>query len=234
MSNPAASVSDAERRAWSYWFVDGLPHMVSGVGCLVVAATILMSNVLPNRKLVVVFTVITYGLAALILFCMRRILEWLKARITYPRTGYATPPYFAEQAPPVAVLTMLAIQGADAQRAIEAERLRQDQWRRGVLLVAIYTVAAMLTAVVVADRWICLVAGLACGAILWLVAGRDDRLSGVVLLSLPFSAIYVSLFAVLRSERLAFFLAGVGILLLLKGTVKLVEYLRQHPFPPAS
>jgi len=38
MPSSPSPVLSAEQRAWQYWFDDGLPTLVAGVGCLLVAA----------------------------------------------------------------------------------------------------------------------------------------------------------------------------------------------------
>lgn len=231
MSDLPASVSDAERHAWHYWFVDGLPHLLSGAGCLSVAAAILLKDILSGLPFVG-FAVVAYGCAVIIILRMRKILDWLKARMTYPRTGYVTPPYFAyfahEQRVPTA-LTILAIGKVAEQRASEDERIRQDLRHQRVAVSVIITVGAVLATLVAANRWICLAAGLATSVLLWVVTRKDDRLSGVVLLGLPIVAFFYAVSSMVRNERTGFFLAGIGLWGLLEGGLRLVRYLRHHP-----
>jgi hypothetical protein len=223
-----ASVSDAERHAWHYWFVDGLPYLLSGAGCLLAAATPLTKGVVP-RLTFAVFSAVAFALALLIYFRMGRILGWLRARLTYPRTGYVSPPYFAEEVRAPLGLTILAIGSVAEQRASEDERIREDWRRRGVLLVFVGSVAALLGGVPQVNRWICLVVGLAASALLRILTRNDDRLSGGVLVGLPFVAVYISMYNVAENARMGFFLIGIGTFLVLEGALRLIRYLRHHP-----
>jgi hypothetical protein len=83
----------ARRRADAYWFTDGLPEMVSGLaltvlGCVWVFA---WNPALPPRARLGIFALSLAIMAALILFD-RQVLEFLKARLTYRRTGYVCAP----------------------------------------------------------------------------------------------------------------------------------------------
>ncbi|MGB7024550.1 MAG: hypothetical protein WBD73_12190 [Candidatus Acidiferrales bacterium] len=59
--------------------------------------------------LVIAIVLVAFGIYGVVFFRLRQTLEWLKARITYPRTGYAASPYFTsgQEGQPVTDLTML-------------------------------------------------------------------------------------------------------------------------------
>ncbi|MCX6629517.1 MAG: hypothetical protein NTW28_18015 [Candidatus Solibacter sp.] len=82
----------AGRRAASYWFVDGLPEILFGVlhlalGSIGLAWGFDIKNPWLNVAMAAVF------LPFLLLFWKDRvILDYFKARLTYPRTGYVRPP----------------------------------------------------------------------------------------------------------------------------------------------
>jgi hypothetical protein len=130
------AIPEAERRAWSYWFVDGLPNLVAGLLCLLLASiSFLLSGPHPVRSpLVITLAAVALVIFAAVFIRFRQTLEWLKARITYPRTGYTAPPYFALtfDASPPADLTMLNLSEAANQGilpdASEAEREHQDRY----------------------------------------------------------------------------------------------------------
>jgi hypothetical protein len=88
----------AGRRAAAYWFIDGLPEILFGVAYLAWGGIGLawgfdMKNPWMNGAMVVAF------LAFLLLFTKdRAILDYCKARLTYPRTGYVSPPAEPEPA----------------------------------------------------------------------------------------------------------------------------------------
>ena len=80
------------QRAASYWFADGLPDIVLGVTVLVFGAAGLWWC-LPDPKhgLAPDFFFLAAG-QLLFILTEREILDYLKLRVTYPRTGYVRPP----------------------------------------------------------------------------------------------------------------------------------------------
>ena len=87
----------AGRRAAAYWFIDGLPEILFGVvylawGSLGLAWGADMRN--PWMKWAMVLVILLF---LTLLIKDRAILDYFKARLTYPRTGYVRPP--AEPAP---------------------------------------------------------------------------------------------------------------------------------------
>lgn len=80
------------RRAAAYWFADGLPELGFGVLYLIWSAVGIAWGFDPKapwRR----GSVIAAAVAFLLFFIWdRRVLEFFKARMTYPRTGYARPP----------------------------------------------------------------------------------------------------------------------------------------------
>lgn len=240
MPPSSSPVLDAERRAWNYWFVDGLPNLVAGLLCLLLASiSFLLSGPHHVRsRLLITLAVIVFGIFAAVFLRFRQTLEWLKARITYPRTGYTAPPYFALtfDASPPADLTMLNLSEAVNQgilpNASEAERERQDRYRRLWLTLAVF-VAAVLCAAFIHERWICGVLGTAAGLGIWLTTRKNERMSWAVAFGLPFAGMYMFMFRGsnpgLNIERLGSFLAGMGLVLTLTGAISLIRYLRRNP-----
>jgi hypothetical protein len=77
------------RRTRQYWTEDGLPEIFVGVLFLILAVYFYLQAVLPAGSLL--NTLLEAGFALLVIgsvFLGRRILQFLKARLTYPRTGY--------------------------------------------------------------------------------------------------------------------------------------------------
>jgi hypothetical protein len=80
------------RRAAAYWFVDGLPEIVFGLVYLAMGAAGIALGFQPKDWLLRAMALVS-GVAFLLLFLRgREILDLLKARFTYPRTGYVRPP----------------------------------------------------------------------------------------------------------------------------------------------
>jgi hypothetical protein len=86
------------RRAASYWFVDGLPELLFGLTVVLFSVLGLLLRIdAPARwmragdQLQPDSWIFFAGLA--LYFCLeRRLLDVLKSRVTYPRTGYVSPP----------------------------------------------------------------------------------------------------------------------------------------------
>jgi len=85
-------------RAAAYWFSDGLPDLLLGITLLITATACLpwLSH-LSARAAGVIFFFIASAAFLLHFAFERRVLESLKARLTYPRTGYVQPPEEAER-----------------------------------------------------------------------------------------------------------------------------------------
>jgi len=231
MTQPLSPVVSAEQRAWSYWFADGLPTLTAGVGSLLIAFVLLYSRHRPATPLTVATMLIALFLYGVVLLRYKQVVEWLKSKFTYPRTGYVSAPYFAEDNTLPLDFTTLSLQGADARRPSDVERVRADRKRRTFLVAALVLVVTTAT-MFIASRWICAVAGVVLAAALWLGARRDERLSWIVLLGFPFIGFYMTAFLFVRvsgPDRVAYFLAGGGVLFVLEGAWKLIQYLRSHP-----
>lgn len=86
-------INSPGRRAATYWFADGLPEVAFGLSLFVLGVWGIALGVLHWRNW---WMGVGFALAYLMLLVMlivhRRILDFLKARITYPRTGYVRPP----------------------------------------------------------------------------------------------------------------------------------------------
>jgi hypothetical protein len=99
MEDQSAALDSPGRRAAAYWFTDGFPEIVLG-GMLLVAAVAgivwnLYAPLSPRPRAYMAFVLVT---AVFLVYYgkERRILGWLKARVTWPRTGYVQPPEEAE------------------------------------------------------------------------------------------------------------------------------------------
>jgi hypothetical protein len=82
------------RRAATYWFVDGLPEIVFGLPLFLLGAFgVTISALQWEKTWRVKLVAMLLSLFWLTIWSRyRQILDALKARITYPRTGYVSPP----------------------------------------------------------------------------------------------------------------------------------------------
>ena len=85
-------LNSAGRRAAAYWFIDGLPDLAFGLAYLAVGtAGVIRGFDWGNRGLKWSLA-ITWLVFVLMFLRDRKVLDFFKARLTYPRTGYVRPP----------------------------------------------------------------------------------------------------------------------------------------------
>jgi hypothetical protein len=92
-AKPAVSYG---RRAGSYWFVDGLPEILFGLALFAAAGLALWWGLYTPKPWSKFNWIVVYAGFLLYYFTERRILDFLKGRFTYPRTGYVQPPEESE------------------------------------------------------------------------------------------------------------------------------------------
>ncbi len=94
------------RRAAAYWFADGLPELLCGAAMALAGGSMVLTRTFHVKWIGFV------GLGATLLYWVlicsesfsRAILDWLKRRVTYPRTGYVTPPARFQADAPIKLL----------------------------------------------------------------------------------------------------------------------------------
>ena len=116
------------RRAASYWFADGLPEMLFGLALVIMAALMFLWRLyVPKRWIRLDLLIVVAGFTFYYLM-ERKILDFLKSQVTYPRTGYAQPP---EEVPRrVQTLTTLSLQPDPPAK----ENVTSFQWRTVMLV----------------------------------------------------------------------------------------------------
>lgn len=229
--NPSP-VALAERRAWTYWSADGLPSILIGIGCLTMAFILFADHSRLPRVLDVILLVATLALYSFIMISNRQILEWLKARLTYPRTGYVAPPYSAgfDRFSFQSVALDLSQAGPDVPSDLLALRQSRGRW---TLLLVLVNVAVTIAALTVASPWICVLLGFTTAGALWWGTRFDKSLSWIVIVGFVLLGFYMAVFAIPPSERLKVMVAGWGSLFVLGGTITFIRYLLAHPSPPS-
>jgi hypothetical protein len=227
----SSPILSAELRAWHYWFEDGLPTLVAGIGCLLGAIFFGYDDSGSATPLTM-----TVGLLACVLYCallifQRQIIDWLKSKITYPRTGYAQPPYFQEQVSQPLDIMHGCSNASEDKPAAEIEALREYRKQR-MLLTCGAAGVALLAMRYIHNRWICALAGIIMGLAFCLWGRKVYRLSWVVIGGFPFLGFMLGMVFGDRlrgTERVTYFLFGVGVILVLDGISTLLQYLRANP-----
>jgi hypothetical protein len=102
------------RRAAAYWFMDGLPEIVAGLGFVLLGSVaIWFDHVRPHLWWMrAVFLAIGFVALGAIFFYGRSISLYLKSRITFPRTGYVRPPSDWEAVSQREIVIGLGLEGA--------------------------------------------------------------------------------------------------------------------------
>jgi hypothetical protein len=228
MPSPQTTVLDAEQRSWSYWFVDGLPNLIGGLACCCIACALFLARQLSHRPLVIAAVIISLLLYGVILFRMRQTIEWLKARVTYPRTGYTASPYFTDDTTLPVELTTLALNEREVRNSAEIARRYEDRNRRFGFVVGVLA-AALAFVWFVHSNWICLVAGAILGAATWFATRENGRTSWIEVAGFPFVGYMMMIVRTGLEERLGAFLLGSGLVLMLSGALLFFQYLRRNP-----
>ncbi len=82
-------INQAKRRAYQYWYSDGLAEIISGSIFVLVSLLIYLQMVISVQSLLGKLVLALYVIGTLLgALWGRRVIHYLKERITYPRTGY--------------------------------------------------------------------------------------------------------------------------------------------------
>jgi hypothetical protein len=216
----ADSVIRAVRTAERHWYEDGISSIVAGLSFLIVAAT---SHLVPFPRFSIfgaVLHVAVYGIFLALCIAQRRIVDWLKRRISYPRSGY-TPP------PPSAVGIKLHDTGfwpAPPPTPMEQDYL--DRQEKLKMWMVPYYVAMMLA--ILSGGWWFSVGGSFLGLI-WFLAQPDARtgwLAPLAYLTLMTPNRLIPQQQVRVLTIIMFLLGGIT---LFRGLLALNRYLRKNP-----
>jgi hypothetical protein len=220
MSASPPSVHEAARRARDYWEQDGLPKLVSGVIFLTVALVFFLRRRTQDWVSLCLLSFLVYGSTSWIV-------DRLKYRFTYRRTGYVTPPD--------SISRNSMSTGLEVPSLLRPET--QDQTLEGLRTPEGTPFLLFATGVVL---WFgLLVETLATGTIWYAVAAavlsgffthKERYVNRIAYTGFPF-LIYAATVLPLRPPRLWFLIAGVGVLHVLEGGVRLVLYRRRNPQP---
>ena len=218
----SSKILGPERRAWNYWFEDGLPTIVGGLGCLFGGLSFFFAGGI--RLLFVPL----YGV---ILLRHGAITEWVKMHLTYPRTGYVSPPSPTQDAPPVTGhLAALSLEADSAQlrESLSDQRERKVRFA-GLLVIAMFAVWGLFA---IANPAMYAVAGVSMAVILWMLNRRDVMLSWFVIGGIPLVGAALAIYAPEVKwpvQRVGYFLVGCGVLIIADGAITLARYLWRNP-----
>jgi len=226
MYSAPSSILDAGQRARRYWYADGIPTLVVGLGLLMFGLSMLSAQ--RETPLHIVLSFGALGLYGALLLRRTETMDWLKTRLTYPRTGYVAPPVNASN---TSLPLSLGLSTATADELRDEEVQLVDWERRRRMGIATAMVLLMHTAIMfISNRWFFTVEGIVIAAALWIVR-KDIRVSPILLLGCPCVGLAMTLVVPSGPDRIAYSVVGWGGLLILDGAIALIRYIGHNPAP---
>ena len=122
------------RRAASYWFIDGLPDIVLGLTLFVFGATGFLWRIYAPHPWAYDLCLMFTGFL-LFFWKGRGIVDFLKSRVTYPRTGYAQPPAESERPDTLTILSLrmlvlaVTLYAVNRKGSVRSRGGRHSFWR---------------------------------------------------------------------------------------------------------
>ena len=222
----------AESRARQYWFEDGLPALITGSCCMLGAAFFVFYHSSNFRPFTIAACIVSLSLYAVGLIAQFKVIDWLKSKITYPRTGFAGPPRYAEEMVwDTAEIISISPQATMAKSPVEIEQPRPYPMLR---LMPMLVVVSLAVAEIQRnqDRRIYVMLGCALALAVWFWGRKVQRVSGLVLSGIP-CITFLWAGQIGRREagidHVVYFLVALGVLFLFDGAVTLIRYLRANP-----
>ena len=228
----------AEQRAQQHWLEDGLPSLIAGTGCLVLAffSLYLKNGHSPFKIVLLLSALILYWAISQHQFA---IIDGLKARISCPRTGYVRPPHMPEGQGLPLDFKMLSMQGANTTQPEEIKRARAGGMRRFLIGLSLMVVAFVAIAYFhppwIHSPWVYSVISLSFVAMSWLLARIEHRrlpwilLVGILLVGFCMSVLQLR--GIVGPDQAGYGLAGIGLVGLVDGAFSLIRFLLRNPRP---
>ncbi len=209
MADIQVEVDQAARRAGDYWEIDGLPSLALACGYLLMGPIFFWWwNTHAIRRHVWLWAASLLIIIAYVFLVGLRtspVMRWLKARITYPRTGYVA-------APP--------------SKSAEAAKLKQQDWDRHPdnWMLATWGLPGLFD-----EPWVGAVLLMVATSILWGTTRGKFPSAAILLPGFYLTAIVMAFVPVAPEERMGCWTVAWGLVYLLAGTIQLVRFLRRHP-----
>lgn len=192
------------KRTRQYWFSDGFVEIVNGVIFLFLGVYFYVQSALPSRSLWLIllqagFVVLLFGT----IFLGGRLVNILKTRYTYPRTGY-----IGFRPPP-----------------------RTNRWiAAGVALLMVILLLALFNATPISLNWLPATTGFIIAAF-WLISAARVRMLRFYLLAAMSMILgaWLSFAHIGILQGIAAYYSGMGLILIGFGSLTLAKYLRQSP-----
>jgi len=224
MSETSNAILEARRRARDYWDIDGLPALLAG------AYTVLVGLIwLPTDRPWPGAVFVLWLGAWVFVAEIKGTLEWLKSRITYPRTGYVAPPKAGPDAErdPYTIISIMKEPGAQELLAPLEGRASRRAFEFSDFPFSLLLLWWFFSF----NSWIASLSCLATALWFWWKNKKDPpwfEIAGAAIAGLLSAILTVS-----DRRRLCIVLIVFGASSMVKGATLLIRYLRQHPAPQA-
>lgn len=149
------------------------------------------------------------------------LLEWLRARVTYPRTGYVVP----RELPPEPHFTTLNLDQREGNLNAVAGAAREGATRKGLAFICILT----LWLAALAENSGLLLGSMAVITALWDWWQQRQNPPWLSIGTLLLIGLLMNVMPLLRAQRVGVILLVLGSSCMLKGATLLVRYIRHHP-----
>jgi hypothetical protein len=211
----------AGRKAASYWFVDGLPEILYGLAFMVWGVIgALLATCLPKLAVFAIMIPVTFALVVTLTSRDENILDRIKARITYPRSGYAAPPENEDRGEASTPISLFGY---------PPPKTNVTAFRNRTVFLIFQTANIGATA---DDRWIPVIATtIIGGSLYWLGRGSERPYSLLSVAVLAAGGLALSLFASTQPTRPFLPAVWSGVWLMSLGLVHLRRYLHDNPLP---
>ncbi len=169
MRSAPSPLLSAEKSARSYWFADGFVSLVAGSSVLLLSFCLLYSSRGLREPLSIAIWLAAFVVSAFLGLRHDEIVDRLKARTTYQRTGYVQPPPANDETDTTWVVTLSLSRTEDKPHDLEAHRSRLRR-RRHAMMSLVWLAALGL--IIIQARWTWSVGGMVIGLGLW-IASED-------------------------------------------------------------
>lgn len=227
MSETSNAILEAKRRARDYWDIDGLPALLAGATTVLVGVTWFPAD--PHRHWPGVAFVL-WMVAWFFLVEKKGTLEWLKSRITYPRTGYVAPPRAGPDSKRDPYTIISITKESEVQKLLAPAEGRASR-KALEFLDPPFLFLLVLWWFFSFNGWL---ASVACAAIaLWFWWRYKKDPPWFEIAGAAIAALLSAILTVSDRQRFCIVLIVFGVSGMVKGTTLLIHYLRQHPAPQA-
>jgi len=226
MPETSNAILEARRRARDYWDIDGLPALLEG------AITVLLGVILLPPESHGPWPGAAFVLWLCIWFFLgererKGALDWLKRRITYPRTGYFAPPkevQYSKRDPYTIISITKEPEAIDPEEPVDGRASRKALDFPFFSLLLLWWFFSF-------NSWLASLACLATALWFWWRNRKDPpwfEIAGAII-----AAFLSAIVTVDDRRRFCIVLIVFGASGMVKGATLLVRYLRQHPAPRA-